>query len=241
MGQVPENRSMTQPFTVVIPIYPRVTHLDFTGPHQLLAFTPGVNVIVASAGGKPVNADGLTFSDLARLEDIERCDVVCVPGGGGVTDAMQDDVFMHHVRRLALGARYVTSVCTGSLVLGAAGLLEGKRAACHWAWRDMLSLFGAIPDDARVVRDGNVITGGGVTAGIDFALTLAAELTDELTAQSVQLGLEYAPQPPFQAGRPETAPAAVLERVTARNAQNHAARRPAAEKVAAEYRRVGPR
>lgn len=232
---------MTQPFTVVFPIYPRVTHLDFTGPHQVLAFTPGVSVVVASAGGKPVSADGLTFTNLACLEDIERCDVVCVPGGGGVTDAMQDDVFMHHVRRLALGARYITSVCTGSLVLGAAGLLEGKRAACHWAWRDMLTLFGAIADDGRVVRDGNVITGGGVTAGIDFALTLVAELSDEATAQSVQLGLEYAPQPPFQAGRPETAPAAVLERVMARNAQNHSSRRPAAEKVAAEYRRVGPR
>jgi cyclohexyl-isocyanide hydratase len=151
---------MDPSFTVVFPIYPRVTHLDFTGPHQVLAFTPGVTVLVASAGGKPVTGDGLTFSDLACLEDIERCDVICVPGGGGVTDAMQDDVYMHHVRRLALGARYITSVCTGSLVLGAAGLLEGKRAACHWAWRDMLALFGAIADDGRVVRDGNVITGG---------------------------------------------------------------------------------
>jgi cyclohexyl-isocyanide hydratase len=222
-------------------MYPGVTHLDFTGPQQVLARTPGISVTVASVGGRPVRADGLTFADLAPLEAIERCDVVCVPGGGGVTDAMLDDLFMHHVRRLALEARYITSVCTGSLILGAAGLLEGKRATCHWAWRDMLPLFGAIADDGRVVRDGNVITGGGVTAGIDFALTLVAELTDDFTAQSVQLGLEYAPQPPFDAGRPETAPAEVLERVLARNAQTLPLRRPVTEKVAAEYRRVGPR
>jgi len=232
---------MTQPFTVVFPIYPGVTHLDFTGPQQVLARTPGVSVTVASVGGRPVSADGLTFAELAPLETIERCDVVCVPGGGGVTDAMLDDLFMRHVRRLALEARYITSVCTGSLVLGAAGLLEGKRAACHWAWREMLPLFGAIADDGRVVRDGNVITGGGVTAGIDFALTLVAELTDDLTAQSVQLALEYAPQPPFHAGRPETAPAEVLERVMARNAQMLPQRRSVAEKMAAEYRRMGPR
>ena len=115
----------------------------------------------------------------------------------------------------AAGARYLTSVCTGSLVLGAAGLLKGREAACHWAWRDMLSLFGATPNPDRVVRDGNIITGGGVTAGIDFALTVAAELAGEVFAQGIQLGLEYAPAPPFQAGRPETAPPAVLTAVQA--------------------------
>jgi putative intracellular protease/amidase len=115
------------------------------------------------------------------------------------------------VRRLGLSARYVTSVCTGSLILGAAGLLEGRRAACHWAWRHLLPLFGATPDPGRVVRDGHVITGGGVTAGIDFALTVLAEVGGEDLAKTLQLGLEYAPAPPFDSGRPETAPAAILE------------------------------
>jgi hypothetical protein len=115
------------------------------------------------------------------------------------------------VRRLGLSSRYVTSVCTGSLILGAAGLLDGKRAACHWAWRHLLPLYGAIPDPGRVVRDGNVITGGGVTAGIDFALTVLAEVGGEDLAQTLQLGLEYAPAPPFESGRPETAPARILE------------------------------
>jgi transcriptional regulator GlxA family with amidase domain len=115
-------------------------------------------------------------------------------------------VVLAHIRRLASGARYVTSVCSGSLLLGAAGLLTGRRAACHWFWRDLLPIFGAIPDPARVVRDGNLITGGGVTAGIDFALALVAEITGETEAQSIQLKLEYAPAPPFNAGRFETAP-----------------------------------
>jgi transcriptional regulator GlxA family with amidase domain len=121
-----------------------------------------------------------------------------------------DAHFLTELRRLAAEARYVTSVCTGSLILGAAGLLRGRRAACHWAWRHLLPLFGAIPDDARVVRDGNTITGGGVTAGIDFALTVLAEIASEDTARAIQLGLEYAPAPPFDSGRPERAPPAVL-------------------------------
>jgi cyclohexyl-isocyanide hydratase len=131
---------------------------------------------------------------------------------------INDRAFMAEFERLAAGARYLTSVCTGSLVLGAAGLLKGKRAACHWAWRDMLPLFGAIPDPGRVVRDGDIITGGGVTAGIDFALVVAAELAGETVAQAIQLGIEYAPAPPFDAGRPETAPAEVLATVNARMA-----------------------
>lgn len=223
---------MTDTIHIVFPLYRGMTHLDFTGPHQFFARTPGIEVTVASVGGAPVGADGLVFSDLARLEAVEQCDVLCVPGGVGVTEAMLDDVFMRHVRRLADGARYITSVCTGSLILGAAGLLQGKRAACHWAWRDMLPLFGAIADDGRVVRDGNLITGGGVTAGIDFALTVAAELTDPITAQAVQLGLEYAPQPPFNAGRPDLAPPEVREVVAASYARTMPQRREAIEQIA---------
>ncbi|SDN81279.1 DJ-1/PfpI family protein [Phyllobacterium sp. OV277] len=196
---------MAHPITIVIPIYNGVTHLDFTGPHQFLSRLPDAKVIVASMGGKDVGADGLVFSGLADLSTIERCDVLCVPGGSGCTRALQDEAFVLAIRHLGLSAQYITSVCTGSLILGAAGLLKGKRVACHWAWRDMLLPFGAIPNTDRVVRDGNILTGGGVTAGIDFVLTLIAELQGDEVAQRIQLMLEYAPAPPFNSGRPETA------------------------------------
>jgi putative intracellular protease/amidase len=217
---------------IVFALYPGVTQLDFTGPHQFFSRLPGGKVTVASESGEPIAADGLTFAGLERLADIDGCDLICVPGGFGTTEAMQDAAFMGEVKRLAAGAKYVTSVCTGSLILAAAGLLTGKRAACHWAWRDQLSLFGAIPDPARVARDGNIITGGGVTAGIDFALTVLAELAGPEVAQGIQLGLEYAPAPPFQAGRPETAPPEVLARINGVFAQAMPARRAAAETVA---------
>jgi putative intracellular protease/amidase len=203
---------------IVIALYPGVTHLDFTGPHQVLTRTPDADLIVASIGGRDIEAEGLTFTHLADLAKLERCDVLCVPGGFGTAAAMLDETFMAEIRRLGAGAKYLTSVCTGSLILGAAGFLRGKRAACHWAWRELLKPFGATVGEERVVRDGNVITGGGVTAGIDFALVLLAELTSPEYAQAVQLGLEYAPDPPFNAGRPELAPAAVLEEVKARMA-----------------------
>jgi len=204
---------MTVSTTIVFALYPGVTHLDFTGPHQVLCRLPGAITIIASEAGEPIEADGLTFANLRRLREVECCDVLCVPGGFGCTAAMNDAAFIHEIRRLAAGARYITSVCTGSLILAAAGLLNGRRAACHWAWRELLTPFGAIIDEARVVRDGNIFTGGGVTAGIDFALTLAAEIAGPDVAQSIQLALEYAPAPPFNAGRPETAPPEILARV----------------------------
>ena len=221
------------PFHVVFPLFPDVTHLDFTGPHQILCRLPGAQVVVASAAGGEIKADGLVFGRLPRLADLERCDLLCVPGGFGTTQAMADPDYLGQLRRLAGMARYVTSVCTGSLLLGAAGLLKGRRAASHWAWRDQLALFGATPDPARVVRDGNVFTGGGVTAGIDFALTIVAEVAGDETAQAVQLAVEYAPAPPFDAGRPETAPPVVLERITALYSQGMDERWAAARQAAA--------
>ena len=206
---------MSQTLQIVIALFPGVTHLDFTGPHQILCRLPGAKVTVASLAGGEIEADGLVFAQLPKLSDIEHCDVLIVPGGFGTTEAMGDPDFLAEIRRMADGARYVCSVCTGSLVLGAAGLLKGKRAACHWAWRDQLEYFGAIPDPSRVARDGRYITGGGVTAGIDFALTDVAELAGEDMAQAIQLAVEYAPAPPFNAGRPETAPEQVLRRVSA--------------------------
>jgi putative intracellular protease/amidase len=204
------------PFRIVEAIYPGMTQLDFTAPHTVFSRIPGAETIVASEpGGEIVSDGGLRFAGTARLAEIDRCDLLFFPGGFAATEAATDPAFMREARRLAAGVKYLTSVCTGSLILAATGLIKGRRAACHWAWRDMLELFGVIPDPARVSRDGNLITGGGVTAGMDFALVVAAELAGEDFAQGLQLGLEYAPAPPFNAGRPETAPPEVLARVKA--------------------------
>ena len=197
---------MADPFRIVFILYPRLTQLDFTGPYEVLARMPGAETIVASKdGGTLVSEMGLAFTNLARLADIDRADMIMIPGGPGQTEAMQDPAFMAEVKRLGQSAEYVTSVCTGSLILAAAGLITGKRAGSHWAYRELLSMFGAIPDDARVVRDGNAITGGGVTAGIDIALNIVADLRGPAVAKMIQLALEYAPAPPFNSGRPETA------------------------------------
>jgi len=225
---------MAAEFPVVFALYPRVTQLDFTGPHEVFARLPGAECVLASAAGGDIEAyGGIVFTRVRRLAEVERCALLCVPGGFGTVEAMEDEELVAQVRRLAAGARYVTSVCTGSFVLGAAGLLKGKRATSHWAWRDLLSAFGAMPDPARVVRDGNVITGGGVTAGIDMALTVVAEIAGADFAQSVQLGIEYAPAPPFNSGRPELAPVHVLDQTRTRYERALAARDAAVERAAA--------
>ncbi|MEO6599176.1 MAG: DJ-1/PfpI family protein [Polyangiaceae bacterium] len=216
---------MPDPITILIPVYEGVTQLDFTGPHQFLVRVPSARVIVASVGAKAIACEGLVFAGLTDLSAVLSCDVLCVPGGAGCIDALEDDAYLASIRRLAGTAKYLTSVCTGSLILAAAGLLEGRRAACHWAWRDLLSIFGAIPDAARVVRDANIITGGGVTAGIDLALTLIAELAGEELARSIQLRLEYAPAPPFDSGRPESASPETLQAVSELLAPDMAVRR----------------
>lgn len=224
---------------IVFPLYPGVTHLDFTGPHQVFSRLPGVRVTAASLGGGDIEADGLVFAGLADLTEVERCDVLCVPGGMGATEALLDEAFMAEIRRLAWGAKYLTSVCTGSLILAGTGRLRGKRAACHWAWRDLLVPFGAVVDEGRVVRDGNIITGGGVTAGLDFAFTVAAELAGEGAARAIQLGLEYAPAPPFDSGRPETCDPALVARVRSRLDESLAMRRRAVEAAAERLESVG--
>jgi len=223
---------------IVFALYPGVTHLDFTGPHQVLVQTPDSEVVAASLGGIDIEAEGLTFSRLADIAKIDRCDVLCIPGGFGTTAAIQDEAFMAQIRRLGAGAKYLTSVCTGSLILGAAGFLQGRRAATHWAWRGGLPAFGAIVGEDRVVRDGNVITGGGVTAGIDFALVLLEELAGRDYAEAIQLGLEYAPAPPFDSGRPELARPEVLQVVQARMAAAGASRAAATAEAAAKMARA---
>lgn len=211
---------MADALSLVFALYPDLTQLDFTGPYEVLRRMPGARVRVACAAGGAIASDsGLVFSGLERLAEVESCDLICVPGGRGRAAAEADPEFMAQLRRLGAGARYVTSVCTGSLLLGAAGLIQGRRAACHWAWRELLADWGALPDGGRVVRDGNVITGGGVTAGIDFALSVVAELSSAEIAQAIQLSLEYDPAPPFDAGRPEKAPRAVLAAVCDRIAR----------------------
>jgi putative intracellular protease/amidase len=217
---------------IVIPLFPGVTQLDFTGPHQVLSRAPDAHVAVASLGGRDIAAEGLVFAGLADLAQVPRCDVLLVPGGLSATEAALDEAFLREIRRLGGEARYLTSVCTGSLILGAAGFLTGRRAATHWAWRELLPLFGAVVSEERVCRDGNLITGGGVTAGLDFAFTLLAELAGEETAKAVQLGLEYAPDPPFGAGRPELAPAPIVAAYQARLAPVAASRRAQAQAAA---------
>lgn len=222
---------------IVFALYPGVTQLDFTGPLEVLSRLPGAEVVLASCrGGELAASGGVTFARLVPLAEVPGCLVLCVPGGFGTTEAMLDGEYLAQLRRLAAQARYVTSVCTGSLLLGAAGLLRGRRAACHWAYRELLPLFGAEPDAARVVRDGNLITGGGVTAGIDLGLTVLAELAGRDLAESVQLALEYAPEPPFSSGRPEQARAAVRARVLERIEALAPQRLAVAERVAQALR-----
>jgi cyclohexyl-isocyanide hydratase len=176
------------------------------------------------------------FTPTVTYADCPTLDVICVPGGSGVGALMEDPQTLDFLSTQAQTARYVTSVCTGALVLGAAGLLRGRKATTHWAYHDMLAPLGAIPVQDRVVRDGNLLTGGGITAGIDFALTLAAELYSEAAAQLVQLQIEYAPAPPYHSGSPDTAPRHVLEEAHKRTAQS---RRVRGEIVARAAARLG--
>jgi transcriptional regulator GlxA family with amidase domain len=225
---------MSDQFRVVFALYPDVTQLDFTGPFEVFTRLPAARCLLASVEGGRIEAGGgITFADVLRLSDIPDCALLCVPGGFGTIAAMEDQAYLGELRRLAASARYVTSVCTGSLLLAAAGLLAGKRAACHWAWRESLPAFGVTSDPARVVRDCNVITGGGVTAGIDMALTVAAEIAGVGFAQTVQLAIEYAPAPPFDTGRPERAPPQIVAAAARRMDSMRAARDAAVGRAAA--------
>ncbi|AJY07473.1 DJ-1/PfpI family protein [Burkholderia sp. SIMBA_043] len=200
-------------------VFPGVQQLDLTGPHDVLASLPDAAVhLVWKSRDTVASSSGLALAPTCTFDDCPPLDVICVPGGIGINELLLDAQTIAFVRQRAATARYVTSVCTGALLLGVAGLLKGRRATTHWAFHSLLEPLGAVPVRERVVRDGNLITGGGVTAGIDFALTIAAELAGVEEAQSIQLALEYAPAPPFDAGSPDTAPASVLERVTQRSA-----------------------
>ena len=214
-------------------VFPGVQQLDLTGPYEVFATLPEVRVHLVWKDLDPLlSSTGLALQPTQTLADCPALDVLCIPGGKGIDVLLEDAETLAFIRHQATTVRYLTSVCTGALVLGAAGLLQGKRATTHWASHDLLESFGAIAVHERVVRDGNLMTGGGVTAGIDFALTLTSELFDELHAQTVQLQLEYAPAPPFNAGHPDTAPAEVLVVARERGQQAMAERRAVVKRVA---------
>jgi cyclohexyl-isocyanide hydratase len=191
-----------RPLSIAFLLYPEVTQLDLTGPAQFLSRIGGTLHYVAKSA-EPVPTDaGFSILPTATFADVSCADIICVPGGISCVDVIEDDETLAWVRRVGEGAEWVTSVCTGSLILGAAGLLRGYRAGCHWAWREHLALFGAEPVAERVVFDRNRVTGGGVTAGIDFALALIAAVRGEQHARLIQLALEYDPAPPFDSGSP---------------------------------------
>jgi cyclohexyl-isocyanide hydratase len=198
-------------------LYPGLTQLDLTGPFEVLHRIPGAEVHLLWKTRDAVTADSkLGLLPSTTLAECPKLDVVFVPGGSGQIALMQDGDVLGFLREQGRGARYVTSVCTGALVLGAAGLLEGYEAATHWAFMELLPSFGARPVRRRVVVDRNRITGGGVTAGIDFGLRLAAELAGEAVAKAIQLGLEYDPEPPFASGHPSVAEPEIVATVRAR-------------------------
>jgi cyclohexyl-isocyanide hydratase len=205
-------------------LFPRLTQLDLTGPYEVLSKLPETEIFLAWKSLDPVVADsGLALLPTTTLAQAPQADVLFVPGGGGQIPLMDDPEVLAFLRRQAEGARYVTAVCTGSLLLGAAGLLQGYQATTHWAFHDLLTRCGAEPVRRRVVIDRDRITGGGVTAGIDFALWLAAELAGPEVAQTIQLALEYDPAPPW-AGSPERAAPEIVARVRARFASLRQAR-----------------
>jgi cyclohexyl-isocyanide hydratase len=196
-------------------IFADLTQLDFTAPLQVFHRLPGATTHIVAKSRDPVPSDcGLSMLPTATFHDCPPLDLICVPGGAGVARAMLDRETIEFVQRQAVGARYVTSVCTGAFVLGMAGLLQGRRATTHWAYTDLLARVGATFDPARVVWDGNVVTAGGVTSGIDFALRVVAGIAGDEVAQSIQLAIEYDPDPPFRSGRPDRAPEAIRRRVT---------------------------
>ena len=198
-------------FNVGFVIFPELTQLDFTGPQQVLARLPQSAMHIVAKSVAPVPSDsGLSLVPTHTFENCPRLDLICIPGGiTGVVRAMGDQETIEFVQRQSRTAKYVTSVCTGAFILGAAGLLKGRRATTHWAFTELLPLVGATHEKRRVVKDGNLITAGGVTSGIDFGLRVVADIAGEAVAQGIQLSLEYDPDPPFASGHPDRAPDAV--------------------------------
>lgn len=232
-------------FDIGFVIFPGITQLDFTGPFEVLSRLgtppslaasskyPQARTHVVAKSMLPVASDrGLGIMPSCTFETCPALDLICVPGGPGVVEALADAETIDFIRRQGVQAGYVTSVCVGAFLLGAAGLLQGRRATTHWAYVDLLPLVGARHEQARVVRDGNVFTAGGVTSGIDFAFRIVAELAGPEVAQAIQLGIEYDPAPPFDAGHPDKAPEAATALMVHRNVAAQARIRQELEKLA---------
>jgi len=214
-------------------LFPKLTQLDLTGPLEVFGRVPGAQVHLLWKNLGPVPSDrGFSMLPTTTFASCPTLDVICVPGGPGQIELMDDAETLDFLRRIAPACRFVTSVCTGSLVLAAAGLLQGYRATCHWASLDQLALLGADPVDERVVRDRNRVTGAGVTSGIDFALTLVSEMIGKEIAEAIQLQIEYDPQPPFGSGSPRTAPGELVATTRAKMADFLDRRRAATERAA---------
>jgi cyclohexyl-isocyanide hydratase len=220
-------------FNVGFVLFPDVTQLDLTGPLQVLARLPQSTTHIVAKSTAAVPSDcGLGLVPTHTFANCPPLDLICIPGGvNGVIGAIGDQETVEFVRRQAAGAKYVTSVCTGAFVLGVAGLLNGRRATTHWAYTELLGLVGAKYQKARIVKDGNLITAGGVTSGIDFGLSVVAEIAGETTAQAIQLGIEYDPAPPFDAGHPDRAPAVVKSALSDRYAKANATLRASIERA----------
>lgn len=223
----------TSKFRVGMVMFENITQLDLTGPLEVLSAVPGWHVDLLAASLRPVSsARGFPMQPTATFDDPARYDLFVVPGGPGVDAAMLDKTLIAFIRDRARDARYIFGICTGSLLLGAAGLLQGRRASCHWQATEFLRSFGAIPSEQRMTIDGNIFTSGGVTAGIDMALKVVGELVGTPAAEAVQLLLEYDPEPPFNAGTPRTAPRAVIEHMQAAGAERRAQRAAAVARAA---------
>jgi cyclohexyl-isocyanide hydratase len=204
---------MTISYKVGLLLFPKITQLDLAGPYEVFSRMPGAAVHLLWKDTQPIKSEwGLELRPDTRFDDCPALDVFCVPGGPGAFELFTDDVLIDAVRAIAKRSRFVTSVCTGAFLLGAAGLLAGKRATTHWASRELLRGFGAIPDEGRIVVDGNLITSGGITSGIDFGLHIAAQLVGVEQAKEIQLAMEYDPAPPFASGSPRVAEPAILAR-----------------------------
>jgi cyclohexyl-isocyanide hydratase len=229
-------------FAVGFVIFPGITQLDFSGPFEVLSrlgtppslaaesrFADATVHVVASAMQPVLSDRGLGLMPTCDFGSAPRLDLICVPGGAGVVDALADGATVDFIRRQGTGARYVTSVCTGAFLLGAAGFLEGRRAATHWAFVDLLPLVGARHERGRIVRDGNVLTSAGVSAGIDFAFGVVAEVAGADVARAIQLGIEYDPAPPFDAGHPDKASEDAGALMVERNRKAHDGMRRALE------------
>ena len=214
-------------------LFPGMTQLDLTGPLEVLGRMPGWKVEIVAKTTLPIRTDkGLVIQPDADFNSPLHYELFVVPGGPGTDDAMLDPETVDFVLRRSTAASYIFGICTGSLLLGAAGLLEGRRSGGHWQARDLLAKFGATPSDERLTIDGNIYTSGGVTAGIDMALLVAAEVVGEDVAQQIQLQIEYDPEPPFKAGTPFVAPPAIVKRALEATSARRAIRVAAVDKAA---------